>query len=167
MPEKNWRPLAIRTAGGRGNRPVAGRMYGRPPAVGGGWFAAGAVFGALGVAAGAYGSHALSPPAAVLFEIGVRYHLIHALALLGVGYAAQQWPGRSPGLAGWLFLIGIGLFSGSLYLRALTDGAGIPGAPPIGGLSLMAGWAVLASAPFRAGRRDGIATRVRPNRRRP
>ncbi len=163
MPEKNWRPLAGRAA--MGSARWAGAAPRRP--AGGKWFAVGAVLGALGVAAGAYGSHALPPSTAALFEIGVRYHLIHALALLGVGYAAQQWPGRSPGLAGWLFLIGIGLFSGGLYLRAVTNGAGIPGAPPVGGLSLIAGWAVLASAPFGAGRRDGVATRVRPNRRLP
>ncbi len=84
----------------------------------------GAVCGAVGVAAGAFGAHALrgrlSPELLAVFETGVRYHLIHALALLAVAWAATRWPSRAIPAAGWLFVAGIVLFSGSLYALCLS-----------------------------------------------
>jgi uncharacterized membrane protein YgdD (TMEM256/DUF423 family) len=81
------------------------------------------VFGALGVAGGAFGAHALrdriSPEALSWFETGTRYHLLHALALFGAGLAAGSVRRRALRLAGVCFALGIVLFSGSLYALAL------------------------------------------------
>ncbi|RME02269.1 MAG: DUF423 domain-containing protein, partial [Deltaproteobacteria bacterium] len=82
------------------------------------FFLIGALSGAIGVIAGAFGAHALKErlPEAMLhtFEVGVRYQLYHALALFGVVFAMERWP-QSPALyAGWCFVAGMLLFSGSL-----------------------------------------------------
>ena len=108
-----------------------------------------AILGFLGVAFGAFGAHALrgrlSPEMIAVFEIAVRYQMYHALALLGVAAAVAHF-GRARLLmvAGWSFLAGILIFSGSLYALALT-GTGTFGAiTPIGGVGLLVGWACLA-----------------------
>lgn len=111
------------------------------------FFALGALFAFLGVALGAFGAHALkgsfAQGMADVYETGVRYQFYHALGLLAVGYAVSRWPKSSASLAGWLFVAGIVLFSGSLYLLS-TTGVGILGAiTPLGGLAFLAGWAVL------------------------
>ena len=107
----------------------------------------GGVFGFLGVAVGAFGAHLLkqklTPDLFDVFEVGVRYHMYHALALLAVGLAAAQWPESGIGLAGWLFAAGILVFSGSLYVLALTGVKWLGAITPIGGAALLAGWAVL------------------------
>ena len=110
---------------------------------------AGAVLGALGVAAGAFGAHALkaslSPEKLAIFEVGVRYQLIHALALLAVGLALRQTDGALVRAAGPLFLGGVILFSGSLYALALGGPPSWLGpVTPLGGLLLIGGWIVLA-----------------------
>jgi uncharacterized membrane protein YgdD (TMEM256/DUF423 family) len=110
----------------------------------------GAIFGFLGVAASAFGAHALRGrlPADMLevFELGARYHLIHALALVGAGLAEPRFAGRALAIAGWMFVAGIVLFSGSLYTFAFT-GVHMWGAvTPLGGLCFLAGWAALAVA---------------------
>jgi uncharacterized membrane protein YgdD (TMEM256/DUF423 family) len=99
------------------------------------------------VAFGAFGAHVLrerlSPEMLNVFEIGARYQMYHALALLAAAWAVSQWPNRFIRAAGWLFLAGIVFFSGSLYLLALT-GAGWWGAvAPIGGAAFLSGWACL------------------------
>ena len=81
------------------------------------FFSIGAVLGAIGVAAGAFGAHGLkgwlTPEMLTVFETGVRYHLIHALGLLAVAWAATRWASASIRAAGWLFVVGILLFSGT------------------------------------------------------
>ncbi len=77
-----------------------------------------------------------------VFETGARYHLYHALGLTAVAFALAQ--GRPASSAGWLMLIGILLFSGSLYTLALTGAREFGAITPIGGLSFLAGWAALA-----------------------
>ena len=109
----------------------------------------GAVFGFLGVAAGAFGAHALrgrlSPEFLQVFETGARYQLIHALALVLVALVAERRPGRLAAAAGWLFTAGIVLFSGSLYALALTGTRAWGAVTPLGGLCFLAGWALLAA----------------------
>jgi uncharacterized membrane protein YgdD (TMEM256/DUF423 family) len=106
------------------------------------------VLGALGVAAGAFGAHGLkawlTPEMLAVFETGVRYHLIHALALLAVAWAATRWESRVIPAAGWLFVVGIVLFSGSLYVLTLTGIRGLGAITPFGGVALIVGWLLLA-----------------------
>jgi uncharacterized membrane protein YgdD (TMEM256/DUF423 family) len=114
------------------------------------FFAVGAVLGAIGVAAGAFGAHGLrsrvAPEMLAVFETGVRYHLVHALALLATAWAAARWPGAAVTAAGWLFLAGILVFSGSLYLLVLTGIRALGAVTPVGGVALIAGWVMLAWA---------------------
>jgi len=116
----------------------------------GGWFATGAIAAALGVALGAFGAHGLkarvTPDLLAIYETGVRYHLVHALGLLAVGWAADRWPGPWASVAGWLFLAGILVFSGSLYLLTLTGLRWLGAITPLGGLAFIAGWLSLALA---------------------
>ncbi len=111
-------------------------------------FAAGSVAALLGVVLGAFGAHALrdrlSPDLLAVFETGVRYHFYHALALFAAAYAASRWPDGSGGLAGWCFLAGLALFSGSLYLLALTGVRWLGAITPLGGVAFIAGWVALA-----------------------
>ena len=104
----------------------------------------GAVFAFVGVAAGAFGAHALEGrlPADLLavYETGVRYELVHALALLFVGLAADRWPEAGWGRAGWLFVAGTILFSGSLFALSLTGLRVLGAVTPLGGLCFLAGW---------------------------
>jgi uncharacterized membrane protein YgdD (TMEM256/DUF423 family) len=108
----------------------------------------GAVLGALGVTAGAFGAHALkarlAPEMLAVFETAVRYHLIHALALLAVAWAATRWESRAIPAAGWLFTAGIVFFSGSLYALALSGMRGLGAITPVGGVAFIAGWLALA-----------------------
>ena len=82
------------------------------------------VAGFLGVALGAFGAHAmkskLSPEMLAVFETGVRYQMYHALALVAAAWAWARWPSRVFTVAGWSFVAGIVVFSGSLYLLAFT-----------------------------------------------
>jgi uncharacterized membrane protein YgdD (TMEM256/DUF423 family) len=118
------------------------------------FFALGAVLAALGVAAGAFGAHALrgrlAPDLLAVFETGVRYHLIHALALLSVAWASTRWPGRATNIAGWLFLAGTVLFSGSLYALSVSGIRALGAITPLGGVAFIAGWMALAWAVWQA-----------------
>ncbi len=118
------------------------------------FFGVGAVLGAVGVAAGAFGAHALrtrlAPEMLAVFETGVRYHLMHALALLAVGWAAARWPAPAVTAAGWLFVAGILLFSGSLYALALTGVRTLGLVTPVGGVAFILGWIALVWAAWRA-----------------
>ncbi len=103
--------------------------------------------GLLGVVAGAMGVHVLrdvlDAKALNTFETGVRFQMYHALALLAVGSLAGRWKTGFVKLSGVLFTAGVVLFSGSLYILAIT-GIGVFGAiAPLGGLSLMAAWTSL------------------------
>lgn len=111
-------------------------------------FVSGALAALLGVLLGAFGTHALRdrlpPDLLATFETGVRYHFYHAFALLAAAYAAQRWPEGAAVAAGALFMAGIVLFSGSLYLLALTGVRWLGAITPLGGLAFIAGWAALA-----------------------
>ena len=113
----------------------------------------GAVSAFVAVAAGAFGAHALrarlSPDLLAVFETGARYQMYHALGLFVVAWAASRWPGAWPVRAGWLFLAGTVLFSGSLYALALSSIRWLGAITPLGGLAFLAGWLCLALAASR------------------
>jgi uncharacterized membrane protein YgdD (TMEM256/DUF423 family) len=108
------------------------------------------IAGALGVATGALGSHALrsrlDASGLLAWETAVRYHLVHALALGLVALLLERRPSRRVAAAGFLFAAGIVLFCGSLYALALSAPRWIGPITPIGGLSFLAGWVCLALA---------------------
>src|SRR6476659_3272802 len=108
----------------------------------------GSISALIAVAAGAFGAHALRArlPADLLavFETGARYQMYHALGLLAVAWAVTRWPGPWPVRAGWLFLAGTVLFSGSLYALALTGVRWLGAVTPLGGVAFLAGWLCLA-----------------------
>lgn len=110
----------------------------------------GAILGLLGVLAGAFGAHALRTVLPIdlvqVFETGVRYQMFHALALILVHLVERQAPGHATRAAGWLFVAGIVLFSGSLYALAISGVRLLGAITPLGGLCLLAGWASLAIA---------------------
>jgi uncharacterized membrane protein YgdD (TMEM256/DUF423 family) len=110
----------------------------------------GALLAGLAVAVGAFGAHALrarlSPEYLTVFETAARYQMYHALALIAVGLIADRWPSPLLGLAGWLFLAGIVLFSGSLYALTLTGVPGLGAITPLGGVAFLAGWTLLVLA---------------------
>jgi uncharacterized membrane protein YgdD (TMEM256/DUF423 family) len=81
-----------------------------------------------------------------VFEIGVRYQMYHALALLALGAVAGRLPGGAVAAAGWLFVAGTVIFSGSLYLLAVTGARWLGAVTPLGGLAFLAGWAAFAWA---------------------
>ena len=113
----------------------------------------GAILGLLGVVLGAVGVHALrdtlDAKSLGTFETGVRFQMYHALALLAVCLLAERWKTGLVKLSGILFIIGVVLFSGSLYILAIT-GIGVFGAiAPLGGLSLIAAWALLIAGVIR------------------
>ncbi len=110
----------------------------------------GALSAFIAVAAGAFGAHALrarlDPGLLAVFETGARYQMYHALGLLGVAWVVTRWPGHWAVLAGWLFLAGTVLFSGSLYALALSGIRWLGAVTPLGGLAFLAGWLCLALA---------------------
>lgn len=139
------------TAKRRGNTALRRRERGMDQT----WFVIGAVLAFLAVAFGAFAAHSLKAHLSAdnldVFETGARYQMYHALALLAVGFAAYRWGGGLTDAAGWLFLAGVILFSGSLYVLSMT-GIKILGAiTPFGGLCFLAGWVCLAIAAWRGG----------------
>lgn len=118
------------------------------------FFMLGAVSGALGVAAGAFGAHALrdkvEPRLLEIFETAARYEMYHALALLAVGLLASRWPSGLLNSAGWLFVAGTLFFSGSLYAMTFTGIRALGAITPIGGVCFIAGWICLGVAASRA-----------------
>ena len=118
------------------------------------FFVLGALSGGLAVALGAFGAHGLkarlTADLLAVFETGVRYQMYHALALLAVAWAVTRWAGSSlPAAAGWLFVAGTVLFSGSLYLLAFTGQRWLGAITPLGGVAFVAGWICLALAAWR------------------
>ena len=118
------------------------------------FFLLASLFGGLAVALGAFGSHGLSGRLSAdllnTYEIAVRYQFYHALALFGVVVALGRWP--QAGLAtwaGWLFVAGVLIFSGSLYLLVLTGARWLGAITPIGGVAMIAGWVCLALVALR------------------
>ncbi len=117
------------------------------------FFALAGISGALAVALGAFGAHALrrrlSHETIETFRIGVQYQMYHALALLGVALALER--SRAPVLltsAGWLFILGTLLFSGSLYLLTLLRLRWLGSVTPLGGIAYIVGWLCLFLAAF-------------------
>jgi uncharacterized membrane protein YgdD (TMEM256/DUF423 family) len=112
-----------------------------------------AVFGFTGVGLGAFAAHGLrgrlSPEHLAVFQTGVLYQLIHALALLGVAILSTHLQGRLIGLSGTLFALGIILFSGSLYVLTLTGFNKLGIITPFGGLAFLAGWICLGLIAWR------------------
>jgi len=112
------------------------------------FFAAASLLGALAVGLGAFGAHAMRGRIAenllANYETGVKYHFYHALALIIVVVAIQRWPASSlPTVAGWAFIIGVLIFSGSLYTMAFTGYTWLGAITPIGGVALIIGWICL------------------------
>lgn len=118
------------------------------------FFSIASLLGALAVGLGAFGAHAMRGRVAenllANYETGVRYHFYHVLALVAVVVAIQRWPNSNlPPLAGWLFVIGIAIFSGSLYIMAFTGLRWLGAITPIGGVALIAGWICLLLVAWR------------------
>ncbi len=113
-----------------------------------------AFFGFTGVALGAFAAHGLknrlTPEYLAVFQTGVHYQMLHALALLGVALLSVQVGGALVKWAGWAFALGILLFSGSLYLLTLA-GLSVGIVTPIGGLFFLIGWALLFATAARLG----------------
>ncbi len=116
----------------------------------------GALAGFLAVALGAFGAHGLknmiSPAMLDIFNKGVHYQSTHALALLATGLLLREQPIPSLRWAGRFFTLGILLFCGSLYLLATTTNRSLGMITPLGGLSFLAGWALLAIGSWSAGK---------------
>lgn len=115
--------------------------------------ALGATSALMAVAAGAFGAHGLRarlpPELLIAFDTGVRYQMYHALALLFVAWASTRWPVPSIRAAGWLFVAGTIVFSGSLYLFAWTGARFLGAVTPVGGLAFLGGWLALAVGVWR------------------
>lgn len=115
----------------------------------------GAALGCLSVVFGAFARHGLEHrlPGEMLeiFETAVRYQMYHALALLAVGWVAVQYGHPAVTTSGWLFIAGSVIFSGSLYLLALSGVKGWGAVTPVGGLLLVGGWLFLFIGILRAG----------------
>ncbi len=117
------------------------------------FLALGAISAAISVAAGAFGAHALkarlSPDLLAVFETGARYEMYHAVGLALAAWAAARFPGAAAAWAGWLFVLGTVLFSGSLYALALSGVRALGAVTPFGGVAFIAGWIALAVAALR------------------
>jgi uncharacterized membrane protein YgdD (TMEM256/DUF423 family) len=118
------------------------------------FFGIGCLAAGLAVVLGAFGAHALrdrlGPQILAIYETGVRYQVYHALALLLVGLLRGS-VARSPWIdaAGWLFVIGMAVFSGSLYLLSISGARWLGAITPLGGLAFILGWASLAAWTWR------------------
>ena len=114
------------------------------------WLLIGSIAGGLGVAGGAFGAHALksrlSTDMLANFETGTRYLLVHAVALLVVGVLAQRSDARSLRVAGGAFSFGMLVFTGTLWVLALSGMRWLGAITPIGGTALIVGWVALAVA---------------------
>lgn len=119
------------------------------------WIIIGSLAGALAVGFGAFGAHGLrerlDADALAVFDIAARYQMYHAFALLAVGFLALRVDNLTVRIAGCAFVLGIVLFSGSLYGLALTGQRWMGMITPVGGLSFIVGWVALALAAYRPG----------------
>jgi uncharacterized membrane protein YgdD (TMEM256/DUF423 family) len=119
------------------------------------FFSLGALSAFVAVGAGAFGAHALrarlDPAMLAVFETGARYQMYHAIGLTAVAWALARWPGPWGVRAGWLFVVGTLLFSGSLYALALSGVRWLGAITPFGGVAFLAGWICLALAAQRPG----------------
>ena len=110
--------------------------------------------GFVGVALGAFAAHGLrtklAPDLFVAFETAVRYQMYHVFALCAAAWAWARWQHKIFSVAGWLFVAGILVFSGSLYLLALTGNRWLGAITPFGGMALLTGWLCLTVGAWRA-----------------
>lgn len=117
------------------------------------FFALGSLSALIAVAAGAFGAHALSDRLSAdmlaTFETGVRYQMYHGLALLGAAWAVTRWPGPLTTAAGWLFVAGTLIFSGSLYALSLSGVRWLGAITPLGGIAFIGGWFCLVLTAWR------------------
>ena len=120
----------------------------------------GSIIAGLGVAAGAFGAHALKEildaPMLQVFETATRYVMYHAIGLCIVSWAIDRYPEQRLEKSGWLFLIGILLFSGSLYVVSLAGIRWVGAVTPIGGLAFITGWLLLAWGVWRDARARSV-----------
>ncbi|HEU4685027.1 MAG TPA: DUF423 domain-containing protein [Nitrospira sp.] len=111
------------------------------------FLAIGGLMAALAVAAGAFGAHMLKGlldgSMLAVFETAVRYQMYHAIGVCLVALAADRYPASRLPLAGWCFIAGIVLFSGSLYVLALSGVRWLGAVTPLGGVAFIAGWSLL------------------------
>lgn len=118
------------------------------------WIACGALAMLLAVALGAFGAHGLKTRVdeehLAIWSTAVHYHALHAIALFGFGVWRERSPGG--GVAGWAFLTGIALFSGSLYGLALGGPAWLGPITPLGGIAFLLGWLLVAVSALRSSR---------------
>lgn len=118
------------------------------------FFAFGSGFALIAVVTGAFAAHALksrlSPDMFQVFEVAVRYQMYHALGLIAVAWASTQWSGQLITASGWLFVAGIVIFSGSLYVLSLTGVRWLGAITPIGGVAFIIGWGCLLWAAIRS-----------------
>jgi len=118
------------------------------------WIATGAASSFVSVAAGAFGAHVLrarlETDLLAVFETGARYQMYHALALIAVGLLCARSPSTAGTVAGVGFGAGTVLFSGSLYLLALTGTRWLGAVTPVGGVAFLVGWVALAVAALRS-----------------
>jgi uncharacterized membrane protein YgdD (TMEM256/DUF423 family) len=117
------------------------------------FFVVGSLSALVAVALGAFAAHGLktrlTPDMFNIFEVGVRYHMYHALALFAVAWACSRWPESNAPMAGWAFIFGILVFSGSLYLLSTTGIRWLGAITPIGGVGFLIGWILLVWAVWR------------------
>lgn len=108
----------------------------------------------LAVVLGAFAAHALKeklpPDLFNVWEVAVRYHMYHALALFAVAWVAIRFPSSTVSVAGWLFVVGTVIFSGSLYALSLSGMRWLGAITPLGGLCFLAGWLWLAWSMWRS-----------------
>ncbi|MBI1372657.1 MAG: DUF423 domain-containing protein [Phycisphaera sp.] len=119
------------------------------------------ILGCTGVIAGAFGAHGLEGRLDAhmldVWNTGARYQIYHAIALLGAAWVCERFPGRAATVAGWLFVVGVVIFSGSLYALALSGIKWLGAVTPLGGLALIVGWALLGVAGCCGGKREQIS----------
>ncbi len=117
------------------------------------FFVFGSSFALIAVITGAFAAHALktrlSPDMFQTFEVAARYQMYHALGLIAVAWAASQWNSQLITASGWLFVAGIVIFSGSLYILSLTGIRWLGAITPIGGVAFIIGWGCLLWAAIR------------------
>ena len=117
------------------------------------WIAAGGLLGFLGVVMGAAGTHVLEgrldSDALDTLETSVRFQMYHAIALIALGGLGKVWKSRAVVASCALLTLGVVIFCGSLYMTALADIGAFGAVAPVGGLSLIAGWAALAAGAAR------------------
>ena len=112
------------------------------------------IAGAMSVGLGAFGAHSLearlSADMLATFETAVRYQFYHTLGLVAVVIAIGRWPAsKLPVASGWLFVLGMALFSGSLYLLVATGKSWLGAVTPLGGVAFIVGWLLLAAVAWR------------------